>query len=215
MMTCIRFIKIYTIEYSEQYVAACSEDMTIKVNRRDPAESFELTEHSGPVLRIDLSANGLLASSSGDGTIKIWNLDEKKCIKTISGFDKIKSYQVTQVFGTSTRFCMLKSVYSHIFLTCIVAVTPSFEPKYGKFMAYNQEKSIIIVDTQNWAVKKTLTDEKVHSIFTQIGIFFFKINNDFLESAHLFINIYVFVDTLIPSILLHNPFSIESDAFKI
>lgn len=31
-------------------------------------------------------------------------------------------------------------------------------------MAYNQDKSIIIVDTQNWAVKKTLTDEKVHSI---------------------------------------------------
>lgn len=107
MSTCIRFNNIIIIEHLEQYVAACSEDMTIKVNRRDPVESFELTEHSGPVLRIDLSATGLLASSSGDGTIKIWNLDEKKCIKTISGFDKIKSYQVTQVFGKSTLFCML------------------------------------------------------------------------------------------------------------
>lgn len=28
-------------------------------------------------------------------------------------------------------------------------------------MAYNQDKSIIIVDTQSWEVKKTLTDEKV------------------------------------------------------
>lgn len=28
-------------------------------------------------------------------------------------------------------------------------------------MAYNHDNSIIIVDTQNWAVKKTLTDEKV------------------------------------------------------
>lgn len=83
-----------------QYMAACSEDMTIKVTPRDnPSGTFELTEHTGPVLRIDLSANDLLASSSGDGTIKIWKLDEKKCIKTISGFDKIKSYQVTQVFG--------------------------------------------------------------------------------------------------------------------
>lgn len=42
-----------------------------------------------------------------------------------------------------------------------MSVTPSFEPKFGKFMAYNQNKSVIIVDTQNWAVKKTLTDEKV------------------------------------------------------
>lgn len=84
----------------QQYLVACSEDMTIKVKPRDESsEPFELNEHSGPVLRIDLNKNGLLASSSGDGTIKIWNLDEKKCIKTISGFDKIKSYQITQSFG--------------------------------------------------------------------------------------------------------------------
>lgn len=81
-------------------MAACSEDMTIKVTPRDkPDESFELSDHLGPVLRMDLSSNGLLASSSGDGTIKIWNLEEKTCIKTITGFDKIKSYQVTQTFG--------------------------------------------------------------------------------------------------------------------
>lgn len=79
--------------------------MTIKVNPRDnPADSFELAEHTGPVLRIDLSATGLLASSSGDGTIKIWNLDEKKCIKTITGFEKIKSYQVSHTFGKSHSF---------------------------------------------------------------------------------------------------------------
>lgn len=82
-------------------MAACSEDMTIKVIPRDKSiEPFELTEHTGPVLRIDLSPNDLLASSSGDGTIKIWNLNDKKCIKTISGFDKIKSYQITQTYGT-------------------------------------------------------------------------------------------------------------------
>lgn len=81
-------------------MAACSEDMTIKVTPRDKSiEAFDFSEHTGPVLRIDLSVNDLLASSSGDGTIKIWNLEEKKCIKTISGFDKIKSYQVTHVFG--------------------------------------------------------------------------------------------------------------------
>lgn len=86
-------------------MAACSEDMTIKVTPRDnTAGTFEFTEHTGPVLRIDLSVNGLLASSSGDGTIKIWNLDERKCIKTISGFDKIKSYQVTQVFGGCQKY---------------------------------------------------------------------------------------------------------------
>lgn len=40
-------------------------------------------------------------------------------------------------------------------------VTPSFEPKSGKFMAYNHDKTIIVLDTQSWTVKKALTDEKV------------------------------------------------------
>lgn len=81
-------------------MAACSEDTTIKVTPDDdPTRTFELTEHTAPVLRIDLSANGLLASSSGDGTIKIWNLPEQKCVKTLSGFEKIKSYQETEVYG--------------------------------------------------------------------------------------------------------------------
>lgn len=76
--------------------------MTIKVMQKSggpDAETLEFTEHEGPVLRIDLSKNGLLASYSGDGSIKIWELNEKKCIKTIKGFDKIKSYQETQIYS--------------------------------------------------------------------------------------------------------------------
>lgn len=92
-------------------MAACSEDMTIKVTPRDnPSQSFELAEHTGPVLRIDLSSNGLLASSSGDGTIKIWNLEEKKCIKTIAGFEQIKTYQVTQLYGKQFNQCFVNVV---------------------------------------------------------------------------------------------------------
>lgn len=98
-LSCHRFVSIYS-----QYIAACSEDMTIKVKPRDNgAEYFEFAEHEGPVLRIDLSRNGLLASSSGDGTIKIWNLDERKVVKTLTGFDKVKSYETTEVFGELIR----------------------------------------------------------------------------------------------------------------
>lgn len=74
--------------------------MTIKVVPKDKScEFFELTEHEGPVLRIDVSVDGLLASSSGDGTIKVWSLDDRKVVKTISGFNKIKSYQDSDRFG--------------------------------------------------------------------------------------------------------------------
>lgn len=43
----------------------------------------------------------------------------------------------------------------------LFTVTPSFEPKRGKFMAYNKDKEIVIVDTSNWDVKKKLSDESV------------------------------------------------------
>lgn len=142
-------------------MAACSEDMTIKVIPIDKStDFFEFTEHEGPVLRIDLSVNDLLASSAGDGTIKIWNLNDKSCLKTISGFDKIKSYQATNVFGNIFSLLFIKLSKGKI-CSVFCLVTPSFEPKRGKYMAYNQKNKIIIVDTQNWDVKQTLTDEKV------------------------------------------------------
>lgn len=40
-------------------------------------------------------------------------------------------------------------------------VTPSFEPKHGNQLAYNQESSIMIVNTTNWMVEKELTNEKI------------------------------------------------------
>lgn len=74
--------------------------MTIKVKgKTSDTEEFELVEHTGPVLRIGLSSTNLLASSSGDGTIKIWNLEQRKCIKTIGGLDIIKSYQMSFIYG--------------------------------------------------------------------------------------------------------------------
>lgn len=99
--TIFRFTAPVTcIKVNDKFIAACSEDMTIKVEPRDKSsEFFELCEHEGPVLRIDLSQKDLLASSSGDGTIQIWNLIEKTLIKTLSGFDKVKSHQITDEFG--------------------------------------------------------------------------------------------------------------------
>lgn len=74
--------------------------MTIKVVPKDNSEQlFELTDHNGPVLRIHLSVNNLLASASGDGTLKIWSLDERKVIKTFSGFEKINSYAASDQYG--------------------------------------------------------------------------------------------------------------------
>lgn len=113
--------------------------MIIKISYIDKsAEEFELTGHEGPILHIDLNKNDLLASSSGDGTIKIWNLIDKKVIKTISGFEKVKSFYAATCF-----------------------ISPTFEPKHGNNMGYISQYEIIIVNTDNWNTIHVLKDEKV------------------------------------------------------
>ena len=42
-----------------------------------------LTRHTGSVMRLQTLESGELVSCSADGTIKIWNLDNAKCIKTL------------------------------------------------------------------------------------------------------------------------------------
>lgn len=97
------------IMYIFQYLAAGSEDTEIQVVPKDKStEVIVLKGHSGPVLAIDLSPKNILASSSGDGTIKIWDLQEKKEIKSLSGFELIKSFE------GATAFCKLS-----VFTICL------------------------------------------------------------------------------------------------
>lgn len=65
-------------------------------------EMFELTGHDGPVLKIDLSPDGkLLVSSSGDGTVRIWDLTKRKELRSIDGFDKVTSIFAATKFSKS------------------------------------------------------------------------------------------------------------------
>lgn len=89
-----------------QFIAAGSEDTIIKVVPVDKSdEFFELTGHDGPILKIDTSPKGLLASSSGDGTIRIWDLKERKEIKQIKGFEEATSFYNAKTFGNCCCCC--------------------------------------------------------------------------------------------------------------
>lgn len=70
------------------------------MTQRDKSDGeFALEGHSGPVLAIDLSVKDLLASVAGDGCLKIWNLSERKEIKSISGLAKLKTFEDAKCFG--------------------------------------------------------------------------------------------------------------------
>lgn len=94
--------------FNFQYIAAGSEDTDIKLVPKDKSEQESLLSgHQGPILSIDLSIKGLLASSSGDGTIKIWDIAEKKEIKTISGLPKVNTFDSVKSFGKANNIIVI------------------------------------------------------------------------------------------------------------
>ena len=65
-------------------IVTCSKDSTIKVWCRYTGELLNSLEgHQGPVNAIQLRGN-LLASASGDGMCRLWNLDDGNCVKEFS-----------------------------------------------------------------------------------------------------------------------------------
>lgn len=72
----------------ELYIVTCSKDTTICVWDRASGElTKKLTGHRGPVNAVQMRGN-LLASASGDGMAKLWNLTEGLCVKEFSSRDR-------------------------------------------------------------------------------------------------------------------------------
>lgn len=130
---------INCIRVNSKYIAAGSDDTEIKYVLLDKSsEEVHLKGHKGPVLQLDLSVTDRIASMSGDGTLKIWDLINEKEIHSISGFDKCNSFEVAKILGC-----------------------PSFEPISGDFLAYPKGKEIIVIETGKWEIKYTLKDDKI------------------------------------------------------
>lgn len=102
-------------------------------------EYKELKGHEGPILHIDISSKDLLASSSGDGTIRIWSLGGKAAtvVKKLEGFSKFNEFSAANVYST-----------------------PSFDAQ-GNLLAYPKDKAIFVLDTTNWETKFKLENNEI------------------------------------------------------
>lgn len=95
-----RFTAVATaIKVNEKYVAAGSEDTTIKVHVNDLEKVVDLLGHSGPILGLDITPGNWLVSASGDGTVRVWDIAEQKVLKTLDGYPKVKSLELAECYG--------------------------------------------------------------------------------------------------------------------
>ncbi|KAK0078713.1 hypothetical protein PV325_002159 [Microctonus aethiopoides] len=117
-----------TVKNSNLIVSgAC--DMRIQVTNIDTSDSIELNGHEAPILGLSLDPKEeYVASSSADGTIKVWDIKEKKSIHTWNNIvPKCNS------FFTAKSYC-----------------TPSFNCKDGSYLAYPHGKDIVLIERGTW-----------------------------------------------------------------
>ncbi|XP_034948517.1 WD repeat and HMG-box DNA-binding protein 1-like [Chelonus insularis] len=101
----------------------------IKVNNIETHDCTDLEGHEAPILGLSLDPKEeFVASSSADGSIKVWNIKEKKSIHTWNNIvPKCNS------FFTAKALC-----------------TPSFNCKDGSTLAYPHGKDVIIIQRETW-----------------------------------------------------------------
>nr|XP_040227095.2 WD repeat and HMG-box DNA-binding protein 1 [Anopheles coluzzii] len=128
---------------NKRFIAAGSEDATIKVLSVDDGEQFELENLEGPVLSMDTSKQDLLAASIGDGKLHIWDMKTKELKKTIQDLPKVKSFEAVVHFSS-----------------------PTFEPKKGNLLAYPNGKEVILLNTTSWDVVKKFVNPKLSTTLT-------------------------------------------------
>lgn len=140
-----RFTAVATsIKVNDKFVAAGSEDTNIKVYVNDQESVVDLLGHTGPILGLDITPEGWLASASGDGSVKIWDISEQKVLKTLEGYPKVKSFDLADCY-----------------------VTPSFSPgDEPQYLTCANKKEVLVYKTSDWTTHLTLSDAKLKGSFT-------------------------------------------------
>ncbi|XP_031834526.2 WD repeat and HMG-box DNA-binding protein 1 isoform X1 [Nomia melanderi] len=127
-------------------IVSGSCDMRIHVTDINTSNNIELFGHEAPILGLSLDPKEeFVASSSADGSIRVWNIKEK-CVVNIWNNIVPKCNS----FFTAKAYCV-----------------PSFETKDGGYLAYPHIKDIVIVERSSW---KELFHLKCINIKSEISI---------------------------------------------
>ncbi|KOB76608.1 Acidic nucleoplasmic DNA-binding protein 1 [Operophtera brumata] len=109
------------------------------------APLFVMSEHKGPVLSIAICPQMKFTSTAcGDGMLRIWDIDAQKMIKEISCVPKINTFYAAKVL------CRI-----------------DFEPSNGKYLAYPNNREIILLDCESWAQRMTFTHSLIKCAISQ------------------------------------------------
>ncbi|XP_043253112.1 WD repeat and HMG-box DNA-binding protein 1 [Colletes gigas] len=110
-------------------IVSGSCDMRIQVTNITTSHNIELLGHEAPILGLSLDPKEeFVASSSADGSVRVWNIKEKRVAHIWNNIvPKCNS------FFTAKAYCM-----------------PSFQTKDGSCLAYPYMKDVVVVERSSW-----------------------------------------------------------------
>lgn len=110
-------------------IVSGSCDMRIQVTDIKTSHNTELLGHEAPILGLSLDPKEeFVASSSTDGSIRVWNIKEKR---------------VANIWNNIVPKC-------NSFFTAKAYCVPSFETIDGRYLAYPYMKDVVIVERPSW-----------------------------------------------------------------
>lgn len=129
-----------------EVLGCTSENMEAKIcNSEGGAPLFVMTDHKGPVLSIAICPHMKYASTAcGDGKLRIWDIDTQKIVKEITCVPKINTFFAAKVL------CRM-----------------DFEPIDGKYLAYPNNREIILLDCESWSQRMTFTHASIKCAISQ------------------------------------------------
>ncbi|XP_068626537.1 WD repeat and HMG-box DNA-binding protein 1 isoform X2 [Battus philenor] len=127
-------------------LGCCSENMEAKIcSLEGGAPLFVMTEHKGPVLSIALCPHMKYAATAcGDGVLRIWDIDTQKVVKEVVCVPKINTFYAAKIL------CRI-----------------SFEPSEGKYLAYPNNREIILLDCESWGQRMSFTHSSIKCAISQ------------------------------------------------
>lgn len=126
------------MNHSGSTLVAGASDFTIKIVDVASLSSKTLTGHEAPVLSVALHPEELfVASSSCDGTFRIWSITNQSCLKIWQGLEKCSDISLVK---SLCRLCFDQN---------------------GNNLLVPIEKEIIVYSTKNWNKVATLTEPNI------------------------------------------------------
>ncbi|XP_041975465.1 WD repeat and HMG-box DNA-binding protein 1 [Aricia agestis] len=123
-----------------------SENMEAKLcSLEGGAPLFVMSEHKGPVLSIALCPQMKFACTAcGDGLLRVWDIDTQKIVKEIPCVPKINTFFAAKVL------CRM-----------------DFEPSEGRYLAYPNNREIILLDCESWGQRMSFTHSNIKCAISQ------------------------------------------------